>query len=80
MATRKTLIKSEAGVNLHRVEQLASQQKRVISESYRLSSLRPNATRLFADPAEAETAFDLEVIASLNDPVVIEMQRRGLID
>jgi hypothetical protein len=35
---------------------------------------------MFADQDQAEDAFDLEVIAALTDPVVMDMQRRGLID
>jgi len=79
MGTRKTLIKSSAGVRLQRIEQLSGQQK-VIQRSYRLSTLRANQPRTFADEKEAENAFDLEVIASLTDPVIVEMQRRGLFD
>lgn len=47
---------------------------------YKLSTHRPPQPRTFADQAEAEQAFDLEVIASLNDPVVVEMRQRGLLD
>jgi hypothetical protein len=78
MATRKTLIKSEAGVRLQRIEQLARQQ--VVQSSWRLSTLRQNQPRTFADEDDAEDAFDMEVVASLSDPIIIDMQRRGLID
>ena len=78
MATRKTLIKSRAGVRLHRIEHLARQQ--VVQSSWRLSSLRQNQPRSFADETEAEDAFEMEVIASLTDPITMDMQRRGLID
>lgn len=78
MATRKTLVRSRAGVRLQRIEQLAQQQ--VVQSSWRLSSLRQNLPRAFADEMEAEDAFDMEVIASLTDPIIIDMQRRGLID
>ncbi|MBB5773099.1 hypothetical protein HNP47_003121 [Brevundimonas vesicularis] len=78
MATRKTLIKSRAGVRLQRIDHLARQQ--VVQSSWRLSTLRQNPPRSFADQTEAEDAFDMEVIASLTDPVTIDMQRRGLID
>lgn len=77
MATRKTLIKSRAGVRLQRIEHLARQQ--VVQSSWRLSTMRQNQPRTFADEVEAEDAFDMEVIASLLDPIVIDMQRRGLI-
>lgn len=79
MGTRKTLIKSEAGVRLQRIEHLAGQQK-VVQSSWRLSTLRANQPRSFADEAAAEDAFDMEVIAALSDPIIIDMQRRGLID
>ena len=78
MATRKTLIKSRAGVRLQRIEHLARQQ--VAQSSWWLSTLRQNQPRSFADETEAEDAFDMEVIASLTDPIVIDMQRRGLIN
>ncbi|ANC53416.1 hypothetical protein A4249_06945 [Brevundimonas sp. GW460-12-10-14-LB2] len=78
MGTRKTLIKSQAGVKLLRIEQLARQQ--VVQSTWRLSTLRQNQPRSFADEVEAEDAFDMEVIASLTDPVIIDMQRRGLLD
>ena len=78
MATRKTLIKSRAGVRLQRIEHLARQQ--VVQSSWRLSTMRQNQPRTFADETEAEDAFDIEVIASLTDPIIIDMQRRGLID
>lgn len=78
MATRKTLIKSHAGVRLQRVEHLARQQ--VTQSSWRLSTMRQNQTRTFANEIEAENAFDMEVIASLTDPTIIAMQRRGLLD
>jgi hypothetical protein len=78
MATRKTLIKSRAGVRLQRIEHLARQQ--VVQSSWRLSTMRQNQPRSFADEASAEDAFDMEVVASLSDPIILGMQRRGLID
>lgn len=78
MATRKTLIRARAGVRLQRIEDLARQQ--VVQSSWRLSTPRQNPPRSFADETEAEDAFDMEVIASLTDPVIMDMQRRGLID
>lgn len=78
MATRKTLIRSRAGVRLQRIEHLARQQ--VVQPSWRLSTLRQNQPRSFVDETEAEDAFDMEVIASLTDPIIMDMQRRGLID
>ena len=78
MGTRKTLVKARAGVRLQRIEHLARQQ--VVQSSWQLSTLRKNQPRSFADEVEAEDAFDMEVIASLTDPIIIDMQRRGLID
>ncbi|WP_426023619.1 hypothetical protein [Brevundimonas sp. PWP3-1b1] len=79
MTTRKTLIRSQAGVRLMHVEQLAERQ-RVVQQSWRLSTLRHGQPRQFADETEAEIAFDIEVVTALMDPVVLDMQRRGLID
>nr|WP_316630079.1 hypothetical protein [uncultured Brevundimonas sp.] len=42
--------------------------------------MRQNQPRTFADETEAEDAFDMEVIASLTDPIIIDMQRRGVLD
>ena len=41
--------------------------------------MRQNQPRTFADETEAEDAFDMEVIASLTDPIIIDMQRRGVL-
>ncbi len=79
MPTRKTLLQSRAGVRLHRIEALSAAQK-VVSQTYRLATYRTAQPRNFADERAALDAFDLEVIASLQDPLVIEMQRRGLVD
>ncbi len=78
MATRKTLVRSRAGVRLQRIEHLAGQQE--VQSSWRLSTLHQNQPRLFADETEAEDALDMEVIASVTDPIIMDMQRRGLID
>ncbi len=78
MATRKTLIISRAGVRLQRIEHLARQQ--VAQSSWRISTMRRNQPRSFADETAAEGPFDMEVIASLTDPLIIDMQRRGLLD
>lgn len=42
--------------------------------------MRSNQPRTFADETAAEDAFHVEVIASLTDHIIIEMQRRGLLD
>lgn len=74
MATRTILLKAEAGVSLERVERLSASQK-VVSEHYRLRTLRPAQPRVLADLDDAENAFDLEVIASLSDPIVARQVR-----
>lgn len=79
MPTKETLLKSESGVRLELVEKLNRNQA-VETRAYRLRTLRLGQPRMFADEREAEDAFDLELIASLNDPVVQEMARRGLTD
>lgn len=79
MPTKKTLLKSQSGVRLELIEQLNRNQA-VERREYRLRTLRLGQPRMFADQREAEDAFDLELIASLNDPVVQEMARRGLTD
>lgn len=79
METRKTTIRSQSGVRLELIEQLNRRQA-VERQEYRLRTLRMGQPRLFADEHEAEDAFDLELMASLSDPVVQEMVRRGLTD
>ncbi len=78
MATRKTLIRSSAGVRLQQIEHLARQQ--VVQSSWCLSTMRQNQPRSFADEASAEDAFNMGVVASQSDPIIVDMQRRGLID
>jgi hypothetical protein len=45
---------------------------------YRLTTLRPNPPRMFANKEEVLAAFEREVAASKLDPVVVEIVRRGL--
>lgn len=75
---KKTLIKSQAGVRLERIEDMAKGHK--ARSRFILSTYRPPQPRYFSDRPAAEDAFDLEVMVSLLDPVVIEMQRRGMLD
>lgn len=72
MPTRKTLLKSTAGVRLERVESLSAQGK-LQSRHFVLKTYRPNQPRVLADESAALDAFDLEVIASLADPVACHM-------
>lgn len=44
---------------------------------YRLTTLRPNPPRVFANRDDALSAFEREVAASKLDPVVVEIVRRG---
>ena len=76
MPTRKTLVRSEAGVRLERIEQLSARGK-VEQQMFRLSTLRPSPPRQLADERSAQDAFDLEVIASLSDPVVMRLVDQG---
>ena len=76
MANRKTLIRSEAGVRLERIETLDARQ-RATSTLYCLRTLRPNQPRMIADRIEADAAFAREVTASLRDPVISAMTTRG---
>ena len=73
---RKTLIKSEMGVRLERIEELAAQQK-AASTRYRLSTYRPPQPRSFADKAAAEAAFRAVVVLSRQDPIVQGLVQRG---
>ena len=76
MVNRKTLMRSQAGVRLERIEQLSA-RGRVEGESFKVSTLRPSPPRLLADEAAAQDAFDLEVIASLSDPIVMKLVDGG---
>ena len=69
MAIKKTDLKTEAGVKLTLVEEITPMGT-VRSQHYRLTTLRPNQPRVLAQREAAEDAFDLEVVASLLDPVV----------
>lgn len=75
MATRKTLIRTEAGVRLERIETLAARQT-ATSTMYCLRTLRPIQPRMMADQDEAEAAFAREVTASMKDPVIRAMASR----
>ncbi len=72
MPIKKTDLKMEAGVKLTLVEEVTPQGT-VRSQHYRLTTLRPNQPRVLAHREAAEDAFDLEVVASLLDPVVQRM-------
>ena len=72
MPIKKTDLKTEAGVNLTLVEEVTPLGT-VKSTHYRLTTLRPNQPRVLAQREAAEDAFDLEVVASLLDPVVQRM-------
>jgi hypothetical protein len=42
--------------------------------------MRQNQPRSLADEAAAEDAFDMEVVVSLSNQIIVDMQRRGLMD
>ena len=77
MAQKKTLVASQAGVRLERIEDLAERQRGKIT--YKLSTYRPPQPRYIADEREAEEAFAREVTASLQDPVIVALMERGTI-
>ena len=72
MASFKKLLREKAGVRLFEVGEPKS-FGRAGGCHYRLSTIRQNQPRVLADLTEAENAFDLEVVASLMDPVVQKM-------
>ncbi len=71
MGTRKTLVRSEAGVTLERIERLSARGAAHLS-GFELSGRRFVEAQRIAEEREAHDAFDLEVIAVLSDP---ELQR-----
>ena len=75
MLIKKTELKAEAGVKLTLVEEVTPMGT-VRRQHYRLTTLRANQPHVLAEQAAAEDAFDLEVIASLIDPVVQQMITR----
>lgn len=69
MASTRKLLREEAGVKLFEVGEPKS-FGRANGCHYRISTMRRNQPTVLADLTEAQDAFDLEVIASLMDPVV----------
>lgn len=76
MPIRKTPLRESAGVRLVLCEEVSAAD-RVVSSHYRLSTMRANQPRVLAAEADAQDAFDLEVIASLADPVVQKIMQRS---
>jgi len=76
MAVRKTLLNSDAGVKLTRIETVTD-RGRVDAIHYRLSTLRPSQPRLLADEALAQSAFNVEVAASRRDPTAMRLAQAG---
>lgn len=72
--TSRTLLRAQAGVRLERIEQLAKKQR---SAMYRLSTHRPLSPKTFSEEKAAQEAFEREVAASLQDPVVVGLMQRG---
>lgn len=71
MAVRKTLLRSDTGVCLQRVDEV--QGEKVKATHYRLTTLRPAQPRVLADHDLAEAAFTREVAASKLDPIAVQM-------
>jgi hypothetical protein len=65
---QKTDMKSECGVKLTSLRRHAAGDR--ADRRYRLPTLRTNQARLIPDRDGAKHAFDLEVLASLLDPVL----------
>ncbi|MET4682508.1 hypothetical protein [Brevundimonas faecalis] len=74
MIQNKTLLRSQAGVRLHRIEDLATRQRQIL---FRVSTHREVQPKLYPDEAMANRAFAREVAASLEDPVVRGLIARG---
>ena len=72
MPIKKTDLKAQAGVKLTLVEEVTPMGT-VRSQHYRLTTLRANQPRVLARQDLAEEAFDVEVMASLLDPIVQRM-------
>lgn len=75
MPIKKTNLKTEAGVRLDLIEKISAHGK-VLNQHYRLSTMRPNQPRIMVARIEAEDAYDLEVIASLMDPIIQKLTTR----
>lgn len=69
MASTRKLLLEEAGVRLFEVEEPKS-FGRANGFPYRIATVRTGQPRVLADRPEAENASELEVMASLVDPVV----------
>ena len=65
----KRLLKTEAGVRLEYVD-APRERSGTGGPHWRLTTLRPNQPRVFADGGEAEAAYLIEVEASWRDPIV----------
>ena len=76
MASTRKLLREEAGVKRLEVGEPKS-FGRASGSHYRISTLRRNQPGVLADLTEAQDAFDLDVIASLMDPIVQQMIRRA---
>lgn len=75
MAVKKTLLKLDTGVCLHKVDEVIG--TRIAATHFRLSTLRPAQPRLIADQSVAEAAFIAEVAASKRDPIAVHMAHSG---
>lgn len=75
MASTTKLLREEAGVKLFEVSEPKS-FGRASGCHYRISTMRHIQPHVLADLSGAEDAFDLEVIASLFDPVVQQVVSR----
>jgi len=75
MASTRKLLRKEAGVKRRDVGEPET-YGRASGSHYRISTRRRNPPRVLADLTEAQDAFDLDVTASLMDPIVQQMTSR----
>ena len=76
MTVRMTPLRETAGVLLTRCDEV-SVLDRVVTSYFRISTLRPNQPSVLAREEDAHKVFELEVIASLSDPVALKTSIAG---
>lgn len=70
------LIAEEAGVRLIHYDSPPTKSSGKGGEHYKLKTMRLNLPRVFVDRAEAELAYEREVRASWEDPVIAKLVKR----
>jgi hypothetical protein len=77
MPIRNVVIHAQAGVGLVRTEKA---EKRQASVSFRLTTHRSVSPKFILDEAEAERAYAQELAASLEDPIVLGLIEKGVLE